>query len=157
MGADEAGYGVRAIWTASTDSVNDSVTTARPLSSESLVPTMPLSLAEAAQVTGLNRSTILRAIKRGAISGVRGERGAWSVEPIELHRVFPPATAGAKAMPQHTYVDALIAELRVQIADMRQERDAWRGVAERLARRVLAGWNDMPPELREAIERALAS
>jgi excisionase family DNA binding protein len=118
---------------------------------------MPLTLAEAAQVTGLNRSTILRAIKRGAISGVRGESGAWSVESVELRRVFPPAAAGAKAMPQHTHVDALTAELRAQLAEMRQQRDAWRGVAERLARRALAGWNDMPPELREAIEQALAS
>jgi hypothetical protein len=40
---------------------------------------------------------------------------------------------------------------------MRQQRDAWRDVAERIARRVLAGWEDMPPELREAIKRALSS
>jgi DNA-directed RNA polymerase specialized sigma54-like protein len=32
---------------------------------------MPYSLAEAAQATGLNRSTILRAIKSGRISGQR--------------------------------------------------------------------------------------
>ena len=157
MRADEAGYGVRAICTAAADSVNDSVTTARPLSSASLVPTMPLTLAEAAQATGLNRSTILRAIKRGAISGVRDESGVWSVEAVELHRVFPPAAAAAKTMPEPTHVDALIAELRDQLAATRQQRDAWRRVAERLARRVLAGWNDMPAELREAIERALAS
>ena len=49
---------------------------------------MPYSLAEAAQATGLNRSTILRAIKSGRISGVRDNQGAWTVEPVELHRVF---------------------------------------------------------------------
>ena len=53
--------------------------------------TMPYTLAEAAQMTGLNRSTILRAIRNGRISGVRDELGAWSVEPSELHQVFPPA------------------------------------------------------------------
>jgi DNA-binding transcriptional MocR family regulator len=118
---------------------------------------MPLTLAEAAQATGLNRSTILRAIKRGAISGVREERGAWSVEPVELHRVFPRTAAVPKATPQDAHVDVLIAELRTQLTEMRQQRDAWRDVAERLARRVLAGWEDMQPELREAIKRALSS
>lgn len=157
MRADEAGYGVRAICTAAADSVNDSVTTARPLSSASLVPTMPLTLAEAAQATGLNRSTILRAIKRGAISGVRDESGAWSVEPVELHRVFPPAAAVPEETQQDVHIDRAVAELHAQLTEMRQQRDAWRGVAERLARRVLGGWEDMPPELREAIERALAS
>jgi len=94
---------------------------------------MPLSLAEAAQATGLNRSTILRAIKRGAISGQRDEAGAWSVEPVELHRVFPPAAAMPKATPQDTHTDALVAELRAVIADLRQDRDQWREQAQRLA------------------------
>ena len=61
---------------------------------------MPYTLAEAAQATGLNRSTILRAIKNGRISGVRDELGAWSVEPAELHRLFLPAQAEPKACPR---------------------------------------------------------
>jgi excisionase family DNA binding protein len=94
---------------------------------------MPLSLAEAAQATGLNRSTILRAIKSGKISGARDETGTWSVEPVELHRMFPAATAPPKATPQDAQTDALVAELRAQLADMRSQRDAWQGIAERLA------------------------
>jgi excisionase family DNA binding protein len=94
---------------------------------------MPLTLAEAAQATGLNRSTILRAIKSGKISGARDENGAWAVEPIELHRVFPPASATLKPTPQDAQADALIAELRAQLAEMRSQRDAWQGIAERLA------------------------
>jgi excisionase family DNA binding protein len=98
---------------------------------------MPLTLAEAAQATGLNRSTILRAIKNGRISGQRDGSGVWSVEPVELHRVFPPAEAKPKALPQHAqadaHADALIAELRAQLADMRAQRDAWQAQAERLA------------------------
>ena len=154
MHGDEADHEVRGICPASADPVNELVTAESPLSSTSLVPTMPLTVAEAAQATGLSRSTILRAIKRGAIKGIRGGSGAWSVEPAELHRVFPPAAAGRKATPQS---DRLVDELRAQLSEMRQQRDAWRTVAERLARRVLAGWEDMPPELRVAIERALAS
>jgi excisionase family DNA binding protein len=94
---------------------------------------MPLSLAEAAQATGVNRSTILRAIKNGRISGQRDGQGAWSVEPVELHRVFAPAEAKPKAVPQDAQADALVAELRAQLAEMRQQRDAWQGIAERLA------------------------
>jgi len=96
---------------------------------------MPYSLAEAAQATGLNRSTILRAIKRGAISGTRDSAGAWSVEPVELHRVFPPVAASAEptAAPQDAQTDALVADLRAQLADMRSQRDAWQEQAQRLA------------------------
>jgi hypothetical protein len=101
---------------------------------------MPYNLAEAAQATGLNRSTILRAIKSGKISGQRDSSGAWTVEPVELHRVFPPAEATPKAVPQDAQADALVAELRAQLAEMRtrlddtiKQRDAWQGIAERLA------------------------
>ena len=41
-----------------------------------------------------------------------------------------------KAMPQHAQgdsADALVAELRAQLAEMRSQRDTWQGVAERLA------------------------
>jgi hypothetical protein len=65
--------------------------------------------------------------------GTRDETGAWSVEPVELHRVFPPAEAMPKPTPQDAQTDALVAELRAQLAEMRAQRDAWQRVAERLA------------------------
>ena len=94
---------------------------------------MPLTLAEAPQATGLNRSTILRAIKSGKISGARDETGAWAFEPVELHRVFLPASAPPKEAPQDAQPNALVAELRAQLAEMRSQRDAWQGIAARLA------------------------
>jgi excisionase family DNA binding protein len=94
---------------------------------------MPLTLAEAAQATGLNRSTILRAIKSGRISGARDESGAWAVEPVELHRVFPAASAKPELVRQDAQTDALVMDLRAQLADMRAQRDAWQSIAERLA------------------------
>jgi excisionase family DNA binding protein len=103
-----------------------------PISASGRTP-MPYSLAEAAQATGLNRSTILRAIKSGRISGTRDASGAWQVEPVELHRIFPPAAAPPKVAPQDAQTDALVAELRAQLAEMRAQRDAWQGIAERLA------------------------
>jgi excisionase family DNA binding protein len=56
---------------------------------------MPYSLQQAATATGLNKSTILRAIKAGKVSAVRDEQGQWQVEPAELHRVYPPAADAA--------------------------------------------------------------
>jgi len=95
---------------------------------------MSYTLAEAASACGVNRSTILRAIKSGRLSGQRDELGAWLVEPVELHRVFPPASAEAapKAVPQDAQADAQVAALLAQLAEMRAQRDAWQGIAERL-------------------------
>ena len=107
---------------------------------------MPYTLAEAAQACGLNRSTVLRAIKSGKISGSRDEVGAWQVEPVELHRVFPPVAAQAapRAVHQHAQPDVelrvrlamaeeRLSELRHALADMRVQRDSWQAQAERLA------------------------
>jgi hypothetical protein len=52
---------------------------------------MAYSLVTAAAATGVNRTTVLRAIKAGKITAERDAQGAWSIEPCELHRVFPPA------------------------------------------------------------------
>ena len=95
---------------------------------------MSYTLAEAAQACGVNRSTILRSIKAGKISGQQDESGAWSVEPVELHRVFAPIAAEAtpKAVHQDAQTDALVAELRAQLAELRAQRDAWQGMADRL-------------------------
>ena len=51
-------------------------------------------LAAAAAATGLNKASILRAIKSGKISGTKDALGQWWVEPAELHRV---AEAPARA------------------------------------------------------------
>src|ERR1700690_99225 len=50
---------------------------------------MAYSLAAAAAATGLNKTTVLRAIKTGRISGARDKSGEWCVEAAELHRVYP--------------------------------------------------------------------
>jgi hypothetical protein len=50
---------------------------------------MSCTLATAAKATGLNKSTILRAIKIGQITGTKDQFGEWRVEPVEFHRVHP--------------------------------------------------------------------
>ena len=60
---------------------------------------MAYTLTKAATATGLSRSTIFRAIKSGKISASRIE-GNFSIEPVELHRVFPEKRAGNGAVNQ---------------------------------------------------------
>ena len=55
---------------------------------------MQLTLAEAAQRAGVNKSTVFRWIKRGAVSGAKTPDGEWRVDAAELHRHLE-ATASA--------------------------------------------------------------
>jgi hypothetical protein len=112
---------------------------------------MSYTLASAAAACGVNKSTILRAIKSGKISGTKDEHGEWHVEPAELHRVYPPvadAVAGIDALPRYAMGDAAalttvqqraelaeerLSELKTILEDLRCDRDAWRDQAQRLA------------------------
>jgi hypothetical protein len=112
---------------------------------------MSYTLAAAAAACGVNKSTVLRAIKGGKISGTKDEHGEWHVEPAELHRVYPPvadAAAGSGVMPRDATGDAAalamanqraalaeerLPELKAMLADMQCDRDAWRDQAQRLA------------------------
>lgn len=101
---------------------------------------MVYTLAEAAVACGLDKSTIRRAVRSGRISGTRNDLGVWHVEPCELHRVFPPAvhsdgdaTTAPRDEVASAAADALVAELRRALDDLRNDRDHWRGMAERLA------------------------
>ena len=116
---------------------------------------MSYTLAAAAAACGVNKSTVLRAIKNGKVSAAKDEHGEWQVEPAELHRVYPliaerngAATEAAQryAVPAAPDAAALaeanlraaglvveVAMLRDQLADTRRDRDAWRDQAQRLA------------------------
>src|SRR5262249_529778 len=93
---------------------------------------MGYSLVEAATACGINRSTVLRAIKAGKISASKDEQGEGRIEEVELHRVYPPVQT-PEARSEQAHQDALIAELRNALSDMRRDRDEWREQAQRLA------------------------
>jgi hypothetical protein len=81
------------------------------------------TLGAAAKAAGRTKPTILRAIQAGRLSAAKDEAtGAWSIEPAELHRLYPPASQGEgePARETHQGNDALHLEvtlLRTQIAD----------------------------------------
>jgi hypothetical protein len=123
---------------------------ARPNPCTGACNALPYTLAAAAAACGVNKSTVLRAIKSGKVSGTKDVNGEWHVEPAELRRVYPPvadAAAGTDAMPRHATGDAAalamaqqrtaqaeerLSELKAMLEDMRSDRDAWRDQAQRL-------------------------
>ena len=75
---------------------------------------MAYTLTEAAKATGLNKTTIFRAIRRGVISGTKdATTGQWTVEPAELHRAYPAVANNDAAEPIASQRnDAIGADLR---------------------------------------------
>jgi hypothetical protein len=101
------------------------------------------TLGTAANACGLNKSTVLRAIKAGKISATRDAHGQWQIDPAEMHRVYPPIASNPEeqrseqryAPVEHRdRTDELVAELRARLDDMRNERDRARTASLRNAR-----------------------
>jgi excisionase family DNA binding protein len=124
---------------------------------------MPLSLRQAAQQAGTSKSTILRAVKSGRLSASRTDDGGYSIDPAELHRVYPvkpthelahtdasQRSAGQDALPleapaplhapdatalavRNAALEAELEGLKIRVEELRQDRDRWHAQAERLA------------------------
>ena len=113
---------------------------------------MPYTLAEVAKATGTNKTTILRAIKSGKVSGTKDEHGTWLVEPAERHRVYSPvelrSDVGNDATQRYAPLAAPAIEaqivalrdaaelLRTQLDDVRKDRDHWRDQAQAVTRQL---------------------
>jgi hypothetical protein len=52
---------------------------------------MGYTLGQVAKAVGVSKTSILRSIKARRISAGRDEFGQWTIEPCELHRVYPPS------------------------------------------------------------------
>lgn len=109
---------------------------------------MSYTLNDAAKATGKSKTTIHRAVKSGKISASKLENGAYSIDPSELHRVFPSVTQEQRTersdtiQPEHQ--SNTLGTLRMQletiekerererqqlqetIVDLREDRDKWR-------------------------------
>jgi hypothetical protein len=119
---------------------------------------MGYTLGEAARATGLNKSSILKAIRAGKISGTKDEHGQWDIQPCELHRVYParsedngagngadnyrhpPDIALTEANARASVAEQRLSDLKAMLDRAHQEchrwRDeasAWRDHAQRLA------------------------
>ena len=99
---------------------------------------MTYSLVTGAAACGVNRTTLLRAIKANKISAERDSTGAWSIQPAELHRVFPPLPLAERVQPaaietEIALLRTMLEEMRATVGDLRRreddlkcDRDHWR-------------------------------
>ena len=103
---------------------------------------MSYTLGTAAKATGKSKTTIQRAIAKGTISAQKEKNGRYSIDPSELHRVFPMVSTDTVAQgsqvdtsrppvetPLQVKIDALEAMLereREALTEMRSDRDAWK-------------------------------
>ena len=78
---------------------------------------MTYDLAAAAAATETDESTILKSIEGGKISATKDELGEWRIEPVELHRLYPPITKrGFDSNAAETAAAADALDLEGQIA-----------------------------------------
>lgn len=104
---------------------------------------MRYTLGTAAKATGKSKTTIQRAIARGRISAGRPEEGGYSIDPAELHRVFPrlgtetvpcdskmdttrPHDATPELRARIEALEAMLARERAALDEVRTDRDAWK-------------------------------
>jgi DNA-binding MurR/RpiR family transcriptional regulator len=106
---------------------------------------MKYTAGQAAKAAGVSKATITRSLQSGKISGVKDNNGSWSIDPAELHRVFPPVaheppeteplkrTATPKKPDETEVLERENHMLREALAEARQDRDRWHQIAERLS------------------------
>lgn len=93
---------------------------------------MSYTLGDAAKATGKSKTTLHRAIKSGKISATKAENGSYSIDPAELHRVFPPVTVAAAVVPlqrnEPEQVGNTLETLRIQLEMLEKERERERAL-----------------------------
>jgi len=96
------------------------------------------TLKEAAEATGKGKPAILKAIQRGRISARKNEFGEWTIDPSELHRVYPPVSLSGSSDGQGErwetekirLLEQQIEWLKATNRDMQEDRDHWRKQAQ---------------------------
>jgi len=118
---------------------------------------MSYTLTQAAEAAKVQRSTVFKWIKAGKVSASKADDGTFRIDPAELHRFLvsvskdtpPSATAKQADTQPDTATDTLLElmSLRSQVEklqhivemerersrELREEREAWKRQAERLA------------------------
>jgi len=110
--------------------------------SETMCDPMSYTLGMAAKATGKSKTTIQRAISKGIISGNKERNGRYSIDPSELHRVFPMVPTDTASKPSQIdtlrpldetplqlkleAAEAMLEREREALIEMRSDRDAWK-------------------------------
>lgn len=87
---------------------------------------MGVSVREAAELVGMSKPGILKAIRQGRISAEKDISGEWRIEPVELFRVYKPVSASTQILadtskrenaPLDTSLQVENEQLRQRLAD----------------------------------------
>lgn len=104
---------------------------------------MRYTLGTASKATGKSKTTIQRAIEKGIISAAKLDDGRYSIDPSELHRVFPltnhetvsrdpkldttrPQSETPELRAKIEALEAMLAREREALNEVRADRDAWK-------------------------------
>lgn len=120
-----------------------------------------VSPSKAAQIAGVSRWTIIRAIQKSEIEGLRDNRNHWQVNEKSLqswcdardardaHTVHAQEDAHQPAQPDPQVIgrmSELETENRMlyrQLDDIKQDRDAWKDQAQRLSEHRPGFWETL--------------
>ena len=75
---------------------------------------MSYTIGQAAKATGRSKPTISRAIKSGTISAIKNDDGSYTIDPAELHRVFPPVKSSSNDNPDLKRSETHISTVQLQ-------------------------------------------
>lgn len=114
------------------------------------------TVGQAAKATGKSKSTISVRIKKRTIPAKKNEDRSYSIDPAELHRVFPPVVSDngsseASLVARNRYLHGEIQLLHEQLTNKDRVIDNLRRkLAEVEEQRKLAGlvfdWRQLQPE-----------
>jgi hypothetical protein len=105
---------------------------------------MGYTLGEAAKACGMSKATLSKAVKSGKISATKNADGSFSIEEVELHRVYPITVESEQyETPKSTQVNTeisnemLMLQMKLEAAhqrinDLETDKEAWRLQATRL-------------------------
>lgn len=106
---------------------------------------MSYTLGTAAKAVGKSKATISKAIKSGRISATKHDNGSYTIDPAELHRVYPPipsetVSSEPSDTPNETggnpneiiLLQVKLEAAQKRIEDLVEDRDQWRQQANRL-------------------------
>jgi hypothetical protein len=117
----------------------------------------PMSARTAAELTGKDRSTILRAIETGRLSASKNDQGHYLIDPAELERVYgtlraptqPADPADAASHDAQAIPPPQSRELELLRESFAQERKVWSDTLEHERRQ----WDEERTFLRGMLER----
>lgn len=105
-------------------------------------PSTYLTLGQASKLVGKSKPTLSKALSSGRLSYVSKSKSGYQIDPTELQRVYGDTPLETQRTELEIIKEQLVkveqmhererVQLNQQIEDLRADKEAWRGQAERL-------------------------